>query len=51
MGGAVLNSGTQSVPVEADADGRVWLLIGSDSGFESLTALYYNGLAVTFEPI
>ena len=27
--------------VEADDEGRVWLVVGTDSGFEGLTALYY----------
>ncbi len=27
--------------VEADDEGRIWLVVGTDSGFEGLTALYY----------
>lgn len=27
--------------VEADDEGRVWLVVGTDSGFEGLTTLYY----------
>ncbi len=27
--------------VEADDEGRIWLIVGTDSGFEGLTALYY----------
>ena len=27
--------------VSTDADGRVWLIVGTDSGFEGLSALYY----------
>ena len=28
-------------PVTASADGDLWLLVGTDSGFEGLTRLYY----------
>ena len=40
----------ETVDVTADTDGRIWLLIGSDSGFESITSLYYTRVFVTFEP-
>jgi hypothetical protein len=39
-----------AVAVQADSSGRVWALIGSDSGFESLTELYYTRLTINFEP-
>ena len=35
-----------SVPV----DGRAWLLIGADSGFESRTDVYFTGASVTLTP-
>lgn len=40
---------SSQVPMEAKAgdDGRLWLMIGSDSGFEGYTALYYAGLKVS----
>lgn len=34
-------SGTAVTEVTADDEGAVWLLIGSDSGFEATTSLYY----------
>jgi hypothetical protein len=37
--------------VTANADGELWLLVGTDSGFEGLTALYYRQIAVTLLPI
>jgi hypothetical protein len=43
-------SSMDSVEVTADSDGRVWLLVGSDSGFESMTSLYYTRVLATFEP-
>lgn len=38
------------VTVEAGADGVLWLLIGIDSGFEGLTSVYVDELAVTLTP-
>ena len=44
-------NGGESIAVTADQDGRVWLLVGTDSGFESLTALYYTRVTAAFEPL
>ncbi|MDE0699169.1 MAG: hypothetical protein OXH61_00425 [Acidimicrobiaceae bacterium] len=33
--------------VETDDDGSVWLIVGTDSGFEGLTRLYYDRIAYT----
>lgn len=38
------------ITVRADAAGAVWLLVGTDSGFEGRTALYYTRLSVTLTP-
>ena len=38
-------------PVTASADGRVWLLFGTDSGFEGQTRIYFTRAIVTFTPI
>jgi hypothetical protein len=37
--------------VNANSKGELWLLIGSDSGFEGLTALYYQRIDVTLTPV
>ncbi len=37
--------------VNASQDGELWLLVGTDSGFEGLTALYYQSIAVTLIPV
>ncbi len=37
--------------VTADENGDLWLLIGTDSGFEGLTRLYYQSVSVTIEPV
>ena len=43
---------SQSTPagISVRADGRVWLLIGVDSGFESRTDVYFTRAAVTLTP-
>ena len=42
----------QSTPagISAPADGRAWLLIGADSGFESRTDVYFTRASVTLTP-
>jgi len=37
--------------VNASPDGELWLLIGTDSGFEGLTSFYYQSIAVTLSPV
>jgi len=37
--------------VKADSNGKIWLIVGSDSGFEGYTALYYAQLRVTVRSI
>jgi hypothetical protein len=32
-----------------DANGSLWLIVGTDSGFEGLTVLYYNSIKVRLE--
>lgn len=34
--------------VKTDANGAVWAIIGTESGYESTTTLYYNRLKITF---
>jgi hypothetical protein len=37
--------------VNASQDGELWLLVGTDSGFEGLTAIYYQSIGVTLIPV
>ena len=37
--------------VTVDANGSVWLIVGTDSGFEGLTALYYSRISYKFVAI
>jgi hypothetical protein len=37
----------EPVTATSDSDGNLWLFVGTDSGFEGATALYYNTIEVT----
>ena len=37
--------------VTASPGGDLWLLVGTDSGFEGLTGIYYQSIAVTLTPV
>jgi hypothetical protein len=37
--------------ITASPDGELWLLVGTDSGFEGLTGIYYQSIAVTLTPV
>lgn len=37
--------------VTANANGELWLLVGTDSGFEGLTRLYYQSIRVRLIPV
>lgn len=37
--------------VTSDAGGNLWLLIGTDSGFEGRTSLYYQSITATLTPV
>jgi hypothetical protein len=37
--------------VNASRDGELWLLVGTDSGFEGLTGIYYQSIAITLSPV
>jgi hypothetical protein len=47
----VTRTGTRSFAARSDAAGNLWLLVGTDSGFESLTRLYYQSIAVSLRPL
>ena len=46
-----LDSVDGTVVVKADDSGSVWLIVGTDSGFEGLTRLYYDRVSFTLTPI
>lgn len=37
--------------ITTDSTGEVWICIGTDSGFESTTALYYNRIKIDFNAV
>ncbi len=46
-----LSSGLEALQVETDGSGSVWLFVGTDSGFEATTRIYYTWVVATFEPM
>ena len=47
----VTHEHTLSDPVTTTDDGTMWLFVGTDSGFEGRTSLYYDRIAVTLTPV
>jgi hypothetical protein len=45
------NNSTHLFTITTDANGEVWVCIGTDSGFEATTTLYYNQITLTFNNI
>ncbi len=45
---ALMNLNNQHVPfrVASGKDGRIWVITGSDSGFERTTAVYYDAIDI-----
>ena len=41
----MLNNDGQPLTVQTDGEGRLWLIVGTDSGFEGLTTLYYDRIS------
>jgi len=44
------DSGTMPLMVNADASGRLWLVVGIDSGFEGMTSVYITSVKVDVDP-
>ena len=42
-----LDNMDQPLSVSTDGEGRVWLIVGTDSGFEGLSAFYYSRISYT----
>ena len=40
-----------TAPVLANSDGELWLLVGTDSGFEGFTSLFYQRIDVRLTPL
>jgi hypothetical protein len=46
-----LNNEERPFEVTADEGGRLWLIVGTDSGFEWLTTLYYTRIDYRLDPV
>ncbi len=44
------DNATKPVDARTDANGTLWLCVGTDSGFEGLTSLYYDKIRVRLVP-
>jgi len=42
---------TRPLAVRSDAEGRIWVLAGSDSAFEGLTEYYFTALRLRLDPV
>lgn len=42
------NNSSKLFTIKTNASGEVWVIIGTDSGFESRTELYYDKITITF---
>ncbi len=42
-----LNNKKNPMTVHSDADGKMWIIVGTDSGFEGRTVIYYSSVKVT----
>lgn len=46
-----LDSGTRTMTATADAAGRLWIMIGVESGFEGRTRIYFDRLVVSLDRV
>ncbi len=46
-----LDNLTSPLEIKSDADGNLWIFVGTDSGFEGRTRLYYNRIDVHLEKV
>jgi hypothetical protein len=46
-----LDNESQEFTIRTDSEGVVWLIFGTDSGFEGLTQVYYDRIRVVFTPV
>jgi hypothetical protein len=48
--GQATRSSTATIPVTADKDGKLWIVLGADSGFEATNAWFLLGATVNVKP-
>ncbi len=44
-----MDNAGRPLPVKTDSEGRMWLIVGTDSGFEGLTTLYFDRISYTLQ--
>ncbi|MCH7783639.1 hypothetical protein IID62_11300 [candidate division KSB1 bacterium] len=42
---------TDTFEVVTDETGELWIMVGTDSGFEAITTIFYNSLTIRFEAV
>jgi hypothetical protein len=45
------SNSTNPFRITSDPNGEVWVIIGTDSGFEGETVLYYNSISLKFQEL
>ena len=45
-----LDNANRPLTVQTDSEGKLWLMVGADSGFEGFTALYFASISFTLTP-
>jgi hypothetical protein len=46
-----LSTGENGPVLTSDSEGRLWLIVGTDSGFEGKTTIYYTEGVAVFTPL
>lgn len=46
-----LNNADEPLEIASDGEGNLWIFVGTDSGFEGTTTLYYTNISVELVPI
>lgn len=47
----ILRSTSSQIVLQTDNNGKCWILVGTDSGFEGTTSVYYKSIAVIFNKV
>jgi hypothetical protein len=42
---------SRPIVLKADSKGKAWVIVGTDSGFEARTEIYYATIGLTLQPV
>lgn len=42
---------SRGLPIQTSENGELWILVGTDSGFEGVTEVYYTSILLTLTPV